>query len=82
MNWILIVEAAIGAVGLIEWVKGFFPLAHQYAWRTLGPVVCIALAAAFSYLPAWVGVGVLELAIMQLGYQNIIEVIKRKVDQI
>jgi hypothetical protein len=41
-------------------------------------VACPVLALAFSLLPPWVQIGAMALAIGQIGYQSIIELVKKR----
>jgi hypothetical protein len=78
INWEIVLAAAFAAVGVLEYIKGFFREAPSKAWRLLQPVLCIAFAATAALLPPWVIVGVLALALSQIGYDLIVDGIKRR----
>jgi hypothetical protein len=77
-NWDIILTAAFAAIGVIEYIKGFFPTAPGWVWRITMPVSCLVFGAIAALAPAWVMTGILALALSQVGYQLIIETIKRK----
>lgn len=80
VNWELVLAAAFAAIGLMEYLKGF---AQVPGWvlRVALPLLCILFAATFLLLPAWVMVGILALALAQIGYQTIIETVKKKLNK-
>lgn len=78
VDWEIILAAAFAAIGVIEYIKGFFKAAPGKAWRLLMPVLCIAFAAVALLLPPWVMMGVLALALAQVGYDVIIQTVKNK----
>jgi hypothetical protein len=79
IDWEVVTAAAFAAIGVIEYVKGFFPESKGLYWRLLQPVLCIAFAATAVVLPGWVMVGVLALALSQVGYELIIETVRKKI---
>jgi len=54
LDWILIIGAAVAAVGTLEWVKGFFADAAgkqrlpSWAWRLILAVVCAGVAVSMD----------------------------------
>lgn len=79
INWEIVLAAAFAAIGIIEYIKGFFKKADSKIWRALQPVLCIAFAAVGALLPAWVMTGILALALSQVGYEVMIETVKKKI---
>jgi hypothetical protein len=73
----LILYSAFGAIGMIEWAKGFFPAANKNIWRAGLPTACLVMAAAFTLLPPFVSMTLLALALAQLCYQTIIETVRK-----
>ena len=72
---------AFSTCGLIQWIKGFIPLGYKdkipsWVWGVILPGLCIAWSAAPSWLQAAWGI----LALTQLGYENIVQVIKKKLE--
>jgi DMSO reductase anchor subunit len=78
IEWEIVLAAAFAAVGILEYLKGFFKSAPGAAWRIVQPVLCLAFAAVAALLPSWVMVGILALALSQIGYDTIIQVVKKK----
>jgi hypothetical protein len=79
ISWELVLAGAFAAVGVLEYVKGFFGEVKPKAWRLLQPVLCILFAATAALLPSWVMAGVLSLALSQIGYELIIETVRKKI---
>jgi len=78
MNWELVLAVAFSAIGLIEYIKGCVPAAKPWVWRVALFVACPVLALAFSLFPPWVQIGAMALAIAQIGYQSIVELVKKR----
>jgi len=81
MNWEIVLAAAFAAVGWIEYFKGFFPNAKKNLWRGLQPVFCLGFAAVAGLLPGWVMTGVLAVSASQVGYEVIIETVRKKLQK-
>jgi DMSO reductase anchor subunit len=79
INWELVLATAFCAVGIIEWLKGFAKDGKPGLWRWLLPVICLVIGAVALMLPAWVLVGILALALSQIGYEVIIEAVKKRI---
>jgi len=84
MNWELVTVGVFVVVGLIEYAKGFAPLASPNTWR-LAIVPAAFVAAAVGQIatlqPVWPGVllhGLVILSASQLGYQVVVEAVKRR----
>jgi len=73
----LILYAAFGAIGMIEWAKGFFPAANKTIWHAGLPAACLLMGIAFTVLPPFVSMSLLALALAQLFYQTIIETVRK-----
>ena len=78
VNWEIIAAATFIVVGLIQWAKGVFPKAPSKVWTWAFPPSCFLIFAAINFLPAWVMGGLLVWAAGQLGYENIVQVVKSK----
>lgn len=78
INWEIIAAATFIVVGLIQWAKGVFPKAPSKVWTWAFPPACFAFYAAVHFLPMWVTGGLLVWAAGQLGYENIVQVVKAK----
>jgi len=79
INWEIVLAAAFAAIGVLEFIKGFFKTAPGKAWRILQPVLCLAFAAIALVAPPWIMTGVLALALSQIGYDVIIATVKKKI---
>ncbi len=79
MDWEIILSAAVAAIGVIEYIKGFFPQTQSKVWRVSQPVFCVGFAAVSMLLPPWVMMGILALSLSQIGYEAIIEAVKKKI---
>jgi hypothetical protein len=80
IDWIQVIVVAIGSIGIIQWAKGVFPSAPTWVWISALPVSCLGVTAITAYLPSWVSGAIVGLAVAQLGYENIVQLVKRKVD--
>ena len=79
INWEIVLAAAFAAIGVLEFIKGFFPRATGKAWRILQPVFCLGFSGLALIAPPWIMTGILALALSQIGYETIIETVKKKV---
>jgi len=82
MDWKEMVCVAVAVVGILQWLKGLLPAVKPWVWAAASVVGCLGLAAAFAYLPAFVRVGVVALALAQLGYETIVQLVKRKIESL
>jgi len=81
-DWLLIVAMAVTVVGLIQFLKtarNWLPV-PDWAWWIALPVVTVGVVVAVFYGPGWVIQVGLVLALAQLGYENIVKFIQRKID--
>jgi glutaminase len=79
MDWMTILYVAFATIGIMEYLKGFFKTAPAWAWRLGMPAVCFIMAAVYAFMPSWVSIGILALSLTQVGYQVIIETVKKKI---
>jgi len=79
MNWEQIGAIAIAVVGLIQWFKGLFSKLPTWVWAVASAVGCLGVAAVVIYLPPWVLMGLVALAVAQLGYETIVKFILSKI---
>lgn len=78
VDWEVVLSAAFGAIGVLEYIKGFYKGSPSYVWRILQPVLCLGFAAVAAFLPAWVMTGILALALSQVGYELILDGVRKK----
>ena len=70
---------AFAATGGMQWIKGIVPKSipiPTWVWGFLLPVLCVLWAAS----PLWLQGAWMVLALSQLGYENIVQLIKKKLD--
>lgn len=79
MEWGNVVSVAVAVVGLIQWLKGLLTKAPSWVWAVASAVGCMGVAAVVFYLPPWVLMGLVALAVAQLGYETIVQFIKSKI---
>ena len=80
LDWQQIALVAFGVIGVIQYLKGYLPKASGLVWAILQPVLCIGFGAAYSLLPTWVTYGITALSLSQIGYETIIQAIKKKIE--
>lgn len=68
------IAGGVTVVGLIQWMKGMGPNVPAWAWSIMAPV----LAVAWAFMPPWARQAAGVLAISQVGYETIIQSVKRK----
>jgi hypothetical protein len=73
-DWLLLVGASISVVGVIEWLKGFFPKAPSWIWRIVLAPVSLGVAIAADGGPFQIATNTLALLAMgQIGYPMLIQ---------
>jgi drug/metabolite transporter (DMT)-like permease len=77
MDWMKVLAIAVSAVGLIQLAKGIFKDLPTWIWAVALIPVSVASAAVFFYLPPFIGAALLAVTVGQLGYENIIQPIKK-----
>ena len=69
------IAGGITVVGIIQWLKGMAPQAPVWLWSLAAP----ALAVAWEFSPPWARQASGVLAVSQVGYETIIQALKRKI---
>lgn len=64
----------VALVGLLQWLKGLVPGAPSWVWGIAAPI----LAAGWAVAPDWARQAVGVLAVSQIGYETIIQAVKKK----
>jgi hypothetical protein len=77
MSIMTVVYMAIAALGLIQYFKGWYKKAPSKVWSAVLPLVIVGVAAAFVLLPAFVGFALLALAVAQLGYETVFQILRQ-----
>jgi len=77
MNWAAWLAGAVAVVGITQWMKGLAPKASSWVWAAIMPLLAIGVAwAAGGARPWFDALGI--VAIAQLGYELIVQGVKRK----
>lgn len=79
MNWEIAIYVAFCTMGIIQYLKAFIKTGTS-TWVILQPILCLLLSMVWSLLPVWVSTGIFAFAISQLGYETIIQNIKKRLD--
>jgi hypothetical protein len=79
MDWMRILAITVATVGLLQLAKNI-PLTVKWpTWSFALALIPVAVlcAAVFFYLPPFIGAALLVVALGQLGYETIIQVVKK-----
>jgi hypothetical protein len=79
---VYLIAAAFGAVGAVEYLKGWFPNAKNWLWRAILPVICFGVALAGD--GGWFQIGttaILLLALTQICYELLISAVKKLIEK-
>ena len=80
MDWVKIIMVAVSSVGWLQWLKKPWGAVPSWVWWAAYPVLCVGLAAAAVYLPPFVMIAVVAMAIGTVGYDTIIKLIEKKIE--
>ena len=75
IDWVLVLCIALGALGLIQYLKNWIKSAPSWLWAAVLPVVILGLAVAFTYLPSFVVLAFLALCVTQLGWDVLFQLL-------
>ncbi|MFW6312256.1 MAG: hypothetical protein ACOC2N_00025 [Spirochaetota bacterium] len=78
MNWETVSIGVFIVVGLIEYVKGFAKDAPSWIWRVAVVPLSLLVALSVEYLPPFVVVALVIIAAAQLGYEVIVESVRKR----
>ena len=78
ISWEHVTIGVFVVVGLIEYVKGFARSAPAWVWRVTLVPASFAVAASIEHLPPFVLVGLVILAAAQLGYEVVVETVRKR----
>lgn len=81
MNLEQVVFIVFSVVGVIQFAKGFISIKKTWVWAVLQVVFCFLFAAVWALLPTWVSTGIVCLSMSQIGYETIIQNVKKRLDQ-
>ena len=78
MDWQMLLLGAFCVVGFTQWGKNFIP---EKPRKWILPLVSIAIAAVWGFIPPQLRESGAVLAIAQIGYEYIIQIIDKKLKQ-
>ena len=91
LDWLFILAIAIVTIGALQWAKSLLKqlppepgkeTIPSWVWAIAMPVLAVGLSLLFSASPSWVSWGALAFALAQLGYENIVKLVQRKIDTV
>ena len=82
VTWVLVLMGAVIVVGIMQWLKTFLKEKPSWMWGAISLVLSFAVAAVMQFLPSWILLGMLVMSVGQLGYENIIQLVRRKLDSV
>ena len=85
LNWVLILSVAVSTIGLVAWMKkliaSIIPTElPTIVWVLAMPLSALGLGLLYVYGPQWSQIGIVSLAIVQIGYDNIIKLVQTKIE--
>lgn len=81
IDFVYVLTASFGAIGVIEYLKGFFEKAPSLVWRLLLPLACLGVAYfGPGDLSQRILHGILMLAASQIGYSQIIKKFQKQME--
>lgn len=78
VNWQMLLLGAFCVIGFAQWLKNYIP-SRWHKWAL--PLVSVIAAIAWGVLPQSLKDAGAVLAIAQIGYENIIQLIDKKLKQ-
>ena len=81
MNLENIIFIVFSVVGIIQFLKGFLTVKQTWVWALVQIVLCFAFAAVWQMLPSWVSTAIVSLSVSQIGYETVVQSIKKRLDQ-
>ena len=81
MNLENIIFIVFSVVGIIQFLKGFLTVKQTWVWALVQIVLCFAFAAVWQMLPSWIATAIVSLSMSQIGYETIIQNIKKRFDK-
>lgn len=91
LNWVFVMMVAIVTIGFIQWAKALLKSMPRkegaagppsWIWAIIMPIFSVLVSYLFTVLPEWVAYGALAFAMAQLGYDNIIQFVQKKIERI
>ena len=80
MNWELVTIGVFVVVGLMEYLKDFGLEVPPMVWRIALIPAAFGIAFVIEKLPPFVLMGLLILAVAQLGYEIVVETVRKRLE--
>lgn len=73
-----ITQASIMTVGIVQVLKNFMPeKTPTWVYSVLMIVLAFGFVAITMFAPKWIATGIITVCVAQLGYEGIIQTIKK-----
>lgn len=91
IDWTFVVIVALVTIGFLQWAKAMVKTLPpkpgettwpNWVWAIVMPLLCALFSFLFVSLPPWVVYGTCAFAAAQLGYDNIVKLVQKKIDQL
>lgn len=77
-----ITQSAIMTVGIVQVLKNFMPeKTPTWVYSVLMIVLSFVFVAVSMFAPKWIATGIITVCVAQLGYEGIIQTIKKMVSK-
>jgi len=81
MNLENVIFIVFSVVGIIQFLKGFIIIKQTWVWALIQIILCFVFAAVWQLLPSWIATAIVSLSMSQIGYETIIQNIKKRFDK-
>ena len=81
MNLENVIFIVFSVVGIIQFLKGFIIIKQTLVWALIQIILCFVFAAVWQLLPSWIATAIVSLSMSQIGYETIIQNIKKRFDK-
>lgn len=90
LDWGFVVIVALVTIGFLQWLKALVKAlppkpgettVPSLVWAIVMPILSALFAYLFTVFDPWVAYAATGFAVSQLGYDNIIQLVKKKIDQ-
>jgi uncharacterized BrkB/YihY/UPF0761 family membrane protein len=91
IDWTFVLVVVLVTTGFLQWAKALVRTLPpnpgettwpNWVWAIVMPLLCALFSFLFVSLPPWAVYGACALAAAQLGYDNIVKLVQKKIDQL
>jgi hypothetical protein len=83
LNVAFLISGAFGVAGVLQYAKGLLPKAPTWLWQAVSPVACVGVAITYGGDALQVAQNaVLLLAMTQLMYETVIQLVKKSIERL